>query len=484
MEPPPPRKRVGADPNPGWTAAPWAGVPHPSLSVRSGTAARATATTLPPPGFGASEDADAQSDRSTDDASTSERAVAAALEPVAWHAYFDEKVAVRAEPGTDAFRVYARRGGERHSSDARTSQTNENHARKPHTTGDVFGAFGETRGASRVAHPPTDKTETKTDTTDKTETVVLFAHGCAYTALSWATTVEHLAPQLDTSVLLAAFDARHHGESEVFAEPSKRSKFEDFAEDRSAVVDVSAERLARDAARVALAVVRRFCLRTNERELSETSTHTTPPVTSPVKLVLVGHSMGGAAVTRAAAIISECPSAYDFDLRGVALVDVSENGGARETLRATETFLAKRPKEFATKTDAVAWFMRSGLTTNLASARVSAPSQIRRVTGMEENDVGRANETSRFVWILDARATAPHWRGWFEGLSRTFLSAKCAKLLVLAGVDRLDDELTIAQMQGKFQTVLVPGAGHAVHEDEPRATADAIAGFVKRFARA
>ena len=473
MEPPPPRKRVGADPNPGWTAAPWAGVPHPSLSVRSGTAARATATPPPPPAFGTSEDADAQSDRSTDDASTSERAVAAALEPVAWHAYFDEKVAVRAEPGTDAFRVYARRGGERHSSDA-TGFSLKNDTRKPHTTGHLFGEKGETR----VAHPPADTTET----------VILFAHGCAYTALSWATTVEHLAPQLDTSVLLAAFDARHHGESEVFASNvSKRSNSESNSDDGSTVhvVDVSAERLARDAARVALAVVRRFCLRTKDatelNETSETSNRTTPPVTSPVKLVLVGHSMGGAAVARAAAIISECPSAYDFDLRGVALVDVSENGGARETLRATETFLAKRPKEFARETDAVAWFVRSGLTTNLASARVSAPSQIRRVTGTEENDV---SSRSRFVWILDARATAPHWRGWFEGLSRTFLSAKCAKLLVLAGVDRLDDELTIAQMQGKFQTVLVPGAGHAVHEDEPRATADAIAGFVKRFARA
>lgn len=479
MEPPPPRKRVGADPNPGWTAAPWAGVPHPSLSVRSGTAARATATPPPPPAFGTSEDADAQSDRSTDDASTSERAVAAALEPVAWHAYFDEKVAVRAEPGTDAFRVYARRGGERRSSDA-TGFTKKNDTRKPHATGHLFGEKGE----MRVAHPPADTTET----------VILFAHGCAYTALSWATTVEHLAPQLDTSVLLAAFDARHHGESEVFASNvSKRSNSESNSDDGSTVhvVDVSAERLARDAARVALAVVRRFCLlpqKTKERELNETSNRTTPRmVTSPVKLVLVGHSMGGAAVARAAAMISECPSAYDFDLRGVVLVDVSENGGVRETLRATETFLAKRPKEFARETDAVAWFVRSGLTTNLASARVSAPSQIRRVTGtyMEENDVGRANETcKRFVWILDARATAPHWRGWFEGLSRTFLSAKCAKLLVLAGADRLDDELTIAQMQGKFQTVLVPGAGHAVHEDEPRATADAIAGFVKRFARA
>ena len=454
MDPPPPRKRVCADPNPGWTAAPWAGVPHPNLGAGSGPASRATATPPPPPRFGASEDADVR-DRSTADASTSERAVAAALEPVAWHAYFDEKVAVRAEPGTDAFRVYARRGGERNPS----------------------------RGS-----------QTRDDENAPTETVILFAHGCAYTALSWATTVEHLAPQLDTSVLLAAFDARHHGESEVFASNvSKRSNSESNSDDGSTVhvVDVSAERLARDAARVALAVVRRFCLlpqKTKERELNETSNRTTPRmVTSPVKLVLVGHSMGGAAVARAAAMISECPSAYDFDLRGVVLVDVSENGGVRETLRATETFLAKRPKAFATKTDAVAWFVRSGLTTNLASARVSAPSQIRRVTGtyMEENDVGRANETcKRFVWILDARATAPHWRGWFEGLSRTFLSAKCAKLLVLAGADRLDDELTIAQMQGKFQTVLVPGAGHAVHEDEPRATADAIAGFVKRFARA
>ena len=119
--------------------------------------------------------------------------------------------------------------------------------------------------------------------------------------------------------------------------------------------------------------------------------------------------------------------------------------------------------------DAVAWFVRSGMTTNLESARVSAPSQIRSL-----------NE--RWVWIADARKTAPHWRGWFEGLSRTFLSAKCAKLLILADTDRLDTELTIAQMQGKFQTVVVRNAGHAVHEDQPSVAADAVAGFVARYA--
>jgi len=449
MDPPPPRKRVCADPNPGWTAAPWAGVPHPNLGAGSGPASRATATPPPPPRFGASEDADVR-DRSTADASTSERAVAAALEPVAWDAYFDEKLDVRGESDADVFRVYARRGGER---------------------------------VGRRSDRLHDATATETDAStraageNKTETVVLFAHGCAYTALSWATTIANLATRVDSSVVLAAFDARHHGATRV----SPREKINDGVDDETSdvEVDVSAERLARDVASVARAVAGHFSpsqtgTKENGSMDSEARNRNRPP-----KLVLVGHSMGGAAVARAAAIIGECPSAYDFDLRGVALVDVSENGGARETLRATETFLAKRPKEFARETDAVAWFVRSGLTTNLASARVSAPSQIRRVTGTEEND-----PNDRFVWILDARATAPHWRGWFEGLSRTFLSAKCAKLLVLAGVDRLDDELTIAQMQGKFQTVLVPGAGHAVHEDEPRATADAIAGFVKRFARA
>jgi protein phosphatase methylesterase 1 len=64
-----------------------------------------------------------------------------------------------------------------------------------------------------------------------------------------------------------------------------------------------------------------------------------------------------------------------------------------------------------------------------------------------------------------------------------FLSLKCAKLLIVADTDRLDTELTIAQMQGKFQTVLVPNATHAVHEDQPSLAADAVAGFVARYAR-
>ena len=54
--------------------------------------------------------------------------------------------------------------------------------------------------------------------------------------------------------------------------------------------------------------------------------------------------------------------------------------------------------------------------------------------------------------------------GWFTGLSGKFLSARTARLLILAGTERLDKELMIGQMQGKFQLVVIPGVGHMVHE--------------------
>jgi hypothetical protein len=36
-------------------------------------------------------------------------------------------------------------------------------------------------------------------------------------------------------------------------------------------------------------------------------------------------------------------------------------------------------------------------------------------------------------------------------------------------------------MQGKFQLVLMPAAGHAIQEDEPAATAEHLAAFLHRF---
>ena len=47
-------------------------------------------------------------------------------------------------------------------------------------------------------------------------------------------------------------------------------------------------------------------------------------------------------------------------------------------------------------------------------------------------------------------------RGWYEGLSEAFLGFKGPKVLMLAGTDRLDRALTIGQMQGRFQMVVLP----------------------------
>ncbi|KAI3424160.1 hypothetical protein D9Q98_009519 [Chlorella vulgaris] len=86
-----------------------------------------------------------------------------------------------------------------------------------------------------------------------------------------------------------------------------------------------------------------------------------------------------------------------------------------------------------------------------------------------------------WVWRTPLELSAPHWEGWYLGLSDQFLKLPVPKVLVLAGTDRFDRPLTIGQMQGKFQPVLLPQAGHAVHEDEPERVAEAIAHFIKRF---
>ena len=57
--------------------------------------------------------------------------------------------------------------------------------------------------------------------------------------------------------------------------------------------------------------------------------------------------------------------------------------------------------------------------------------------------------TSPLTWRIDLTKSEPFWQGWFQGLSNLFLTAQAsAKMLLLAGVDRLDKDLTVGQMQG------------------------------------
>jgi len=66
--------------------------------------------------------------------------------------------------------------------------------------------------------------------------------------------------------------------------------------------------------------------------------------------------------------------------------------------------------------------------------------------------------------------------GWFQGLSNLFLTTPVPRLLLLAGTDRLDKPLMIGQMQGKFQTQILPQCGHAIQEDVRRLPASEVIG--------
>lgn len=88
---------------------------------------------------------------------------------------------------------------------------------------------------------------------------------------------------------------------------------------------------------------------------------------------------------------------------------------------------------------------------------------------------------AKYKWRIDLSKTECHWPGWFKGLSSLFLNCSVPKLLILAGIDTLDRELTVGQMQGKFQMQVLPQCGHAVHEDVPEKVAEILASFMVRF---
>ncbi|KAJ1944065.1 Protein phosphatase methylesterase 1 [Kickxella alabastrina] len=92
----------------------------------------------------------------------------------------------------------------------------------------------------------------------------------------------------------------------------------------------------------------------------------------------------------------------------------------------------------------------------------------------------QAANGSRWSWKTQSMPTKQCWRGWYTGLSKTFVSAQTARLLILAGLDRLDKELLIAQMQGEFQLELLPAAGHAIRENLPDMVGDVATLFWKR----
>ncbi|KAH9574443.1 hypothetical protein CY35_01G057800 [Sphagnum magellanicum] len=254
-----------------------------------------------------------------------------------------------------------------------------------------------------------------------TQGPVLFClHGGGYTGLSFAL----VAGKMKEKVRIVAMDARGHGLSST--------------EDDS---DLSAEMQCQDVLNVIKAMYG----------------HETPAI------ILVGHSMGGAIAVRVAAKRA-LPT-----LAGLVVVDVVE-GTAMASLVHMQRILSNRQLHFPSVEKAIEWSVRGGgALRNVDSARVSVPSTLRY-----------QEDKHCYVWRTRLEDSETHWRGWYEGLSEVFLSCPVPKLLLLAGTDRLDRNLTIGQMQGKFQMIVIRHTGHAIQEDEPDEFANVLLNFISR----
>uniref|UniRef100_A0A1I8HYQ6 Protein phosphatase methylesterase 1 n=1 Tax=Macrostomum lignano TaxID=282301 RepID=A0A1I8HYQ6_9PLAT len=269
--------------------------------------------------------------------------------------------------------------------------------------------------------------------------LVFLLHGGGFSGLSWAAMSASLVGKVVCRCV--SFDIRGHGDS-VLDEKSPED------DGRHNDMDFSLDALTNDAASVLNCLL----------ESSDFSAH------PPSGVVLIGHSMGGAIATHLA-YSGLCP----LPVCALVVIDVVE-GSAMEALSSMRGYLASRPSRFPSLQAAIQWCYRSGTVHNLDSARVSFPGHLKLVDPTQPY----------YTWRIDLSSTESHWSGWFHGMSRKFLEVPAAKMLLLAGVDRLDRELTVGQMQGKFQMQLLHRSGHAVHEDHPEHVAEVLASFLVR----
>ncbi|EJT97458.1 protein phosphatase methylesterase [Dacryopinax primogenitus] len=192
-----------------------------------------------------------------------------------------------------------------------------------------------------------------------------------------------------------------------------------------------------------------------------------PSPSQAPSLVLLGHSMGASVVL---GVLDELLE-KGYQVTGIGVLDVVE-GTALEALPHMRSLLLTRPPGFPSLEAAIQWHVKNNTLRNVQSARISVPPLF--VPG--QNNQG-------WVWRAPLEKTEPFWEGWFTNLSSRFLTARTARLLLLAGTERLDKPLMIGQMQGKFQLVVIPGVGHHLQEDDPARTAGVVLEFWSRNER-
>ncbi|KAJ3557579.1 hypothetical protein NM688_g1402 [Phlebia brevispora] len=270
-------------------------------------------------------------------------------------------------------------------------------------------------------------------------TVMICHHGAGWSGLTFASFAKEVIAQSKAECGVLALDCRGHGKT--FPIPNSNTDEGDLA------------------------------IETLTSDLVNLISTVFPDVNAAPTLLLVGHSLGGSVVVRACPFLQE----RKYRITGVAVLDVVEEF-TLEALPIMTSLLESRPEGFDSPETAVEWHVKTNAIRNVTSARISVP-------GIIVKNPSPSPTSPEYLWRTPLRSTAPYWTSWFTGLSSKFLSARTARLLVLAGTERLDKELMIGQMQGKFQLVVLAGVGHIVHEDDPTGLAETLVEFWRRNER-
>ncbi|WVW86010.1 hypothetical protein I302_108048 [Kwoniella bestiolae CBS 10118] len=270
-------------------------------------------------------------------------------------------------------------------------------------------------------------------------TYLICHHGAGASGLSFAALAKHIRESSNGELGVVSFDCRGHGKTKTAGSSSSER-------------DLSLPTLLDD--------------------FTGLIQHIFPDSKESPSLILLGHSMGAAPILSSAPILQK----KGYTIPGVIVLDVVE-GTAIEALPLMKSILSQRPSTFRSVVDAIHWHLSSNTLRDTEAARVSVPSFL--IPDPSNTSSGGEKQ----IWRTDLLATEPYWEEWYRGLSQRFLQAKCARLLVLAGQERLDKELMVGQMQGKFQLEVMPDTGHYLHEDNPSSLADTIVQFWRRNTR-
>ena len=149
------------------------------------------------------------------------------------------------------------------------------------------------------------------------------------------------------------------------------------------------------------------------------------------------------------------------------VIDVAE-GSALSALPFMEQIVENRPTTFESIQEAIKYGVTSGQVKRLESARLTMPDLV-------------VEKDGQYEWRTDLLGSKDYWREWFLGMNEKFLNVDLPKTLVIASNDRMDKELTIAQMQGKFKLVSMFDVGHTIQEDAPDQLAKKIKEFITTF---